>query len=66
MKLRKEYRPLLAACRDAGWEVRKSKNGLLAYPPAGGRPIPFHGTPAVGNRSLENMRSQLRRAGLEV
>lgn len=62
----KELRPLYKAAKAAGWRERKSKSGVVLYPPNGARPVSFHGTTASHGRILENCRKQLRAGGLDV
>lgn len=50
----------------AGWRVTRTRNSHLKWQSPDGKVVFSAGTPGAGRRSLENTRSDLRRAGLEI
>jgi hypothetical protein len=64
-QVHRDLRPLLEAARAAGWEERPcARGGVVVYPANGGRPIPLHNGVQPG--TVRNVRSQMKRAGLDV
>ncbi|CAN5428895.1 hypothetical protein BH09ACT9_BH09ACT9_02820 [soil metagenome] len=59
-----EWKPLIDAVIESGWQFRNSRHGIYVYPAdSSRRPITLAGTPG-DVRSVRNARAQLRRAGL--
>ena len=56
---------ILKTLRKQGWRVEISRRRchVRLYPPGGGDYIVTGSTPRGGKRSIENLRSQLRKAG---
>lgn len=64
--IRKEYRAVVRAAREQGWEFERRGGYPIAWPPdKSKRPVPIPLTPASHKRSFENWLSQMRAAGLE-
>lgn len=62
----KDFEPIVAAARDAGWATRvNTKRHLLLIPPGGGKPIVVPGT-SRSQRGVLNVRAEARRHGLAV
>jgi predicted RNase H-like nuclease len=63
---KKDYDALVAAAWDAGWwcETRGS-NYIACYPPDGSAFVMVPSTPS-SQRTLRNLRSRFKRAGLDV
>lgn len=62
----KELRPLYKKAKKAGWRERKSKSGVVLYPPNGAPPVAFHGSSCSRGRVLEQAKRELRAGGLDV
>ena len=65
-KMPKDLRPFVVAARAAGWRERKTKQGLLFYPPNGSRPISVHLCGRSSGHVRENARRKFRANGLDV
>jgi hypothetical protein len=62
----REMRDLHQRIVAEGWRTRHTGSGhVLCYPPGGGTPVALS-TTRVGQRSTMNVRSLLRKAGLDV
>lgn len=64
MARRSEWGRLFRAVEQAGWRVRRTRHGWLAWPPAG-PPVNLCRTPS-DVRAVRNTTAALRRAGLAV
>ncbi len=63
-----DIKEMIAAARDAGWRVNKSRRNShwkLTPPDADYPPVVLPSSPG-DRRSLKNARAQLRRAGLRI
>lgn len=60
-----KVRELVRAAQAAGWRVELTGGGHVKFLPPGGRPVFGSQTPSDPS-AWRNMRSDLRRAGLEV
>lgn len=61
----KDQRRLIAKAEAAGWQVRDTKAGWKLYSPDGKTIVTMH-TSSSDNRAIANMRSDLRKGGLDV
>lgn len=52
--------------REAGWTVRMTNGGHLCWRSPSGMVVHTASTPHGGERTHQNMRSLLRRAGLKI
>ena len=64
-RVARDFRPLIKAAREQGWRVDATRRHPVLFSPDGRAAVPVPTTPS-DHRSLANLRSQLRRAGLEV
>lgn len=60
----KELRPLVRVALDAGWKLTRGGKHYKLTSPAGA--CVFMSGTGVGSRGVQNMRSVLKRAGLDV
>lgn len=61
---RKEIRKLTRVVEQQGWRVELGDH-IKWFPPDGGRPV-FCGSTPSDNRSMKNLRAELRRRGAQV
>lgn len=61
---KQQLREWAALAERRGWRVVLGGSHLKWYPPNGGKPLGTASTPGGGNRSIDNIRAKLRRAGL--
>lgn len=66
IRVARELRPFVIAAIEQGWTVTKTGGGHLRFQPPKGAPVFTPSTPGGGNRSIDNTRAQLRRAGLNL
>lgn len=61
----KELHPLIDAARDQGWRVQVTSNGHLKFLPKDRSVSPVFGPSTPSDyRSVKNVRTKLRKAGL--
>lgn len=66
VRVPREARALVAAAEEQGWTVTMSRGCHLHFRDRGGRLRAVFGTSPGDRRGLANLRSHLRRAGLDV
>lgn len=64
--MKKDVREIVDRLEAQGWRVVKGKKHLKAYPPDKDKPmVTIPGTPG-DQRSLKNLKAQLRRSGADL
>lgn len=61
----KQLKQITDAAEAAGWKSKDTKSGQMWLAPDGKGKVTIHGTPS-DHRAIKNLRSEFRRAGLDV
>lgn len=65
MKIPRDLKAAAERARKAGWTITQTRSGHLAWKPPSGQTVFCPGTPS-DHRSIANVISKLRRAGLKT
>lgn len=57
---------LVKICEDAGWRTKQVKHGVMVFPPDKTKKPIVISMSAQDHRALDNNKSRLRAAGLEI
>lgn len=65
-RVNKDLKGLVLRATDAGWKIKDKRDGIVLYPPDGGRIVAVHQGQSSNGRAIKNFRQQLREGGLDV